>query len=143
MPVRSVIGVPNKSTRIAPRIDHYVFDVDSAVLAAHLKGALAAEHGLSALAAGATYLTGSSPIVDDAALACFEVTDALPMETRKLSRHLAERSIGRLEIKKRGVEIDPEHLRRELKLRGDRTATLLIANSGGRTLAILAQRVDP
>ena len=36
----------------------------------------------------------------------------------------ATASIGQLEIKKRGVDIDPEKLRRDLKLRGDNAATL-------------------
>jgi hypothetical protein len=141
LPARTVIGISSQPTPISTSIDRFVFDTDPAVLAAHLKGEVAAEHELRALAAGATYLTGPNPIVDDAALACFEVTEVLPMETRKLARHLAERGIGRLEIKKRGVDIDPERLRRELKLRGDNAATLLIANSGGRVVSILAQRV--
>jgi uncharacterized protein (DUF885 family) len=50
---------------------------------------------------------------------------------------LRERGIGRLEIKKRGIEIDPEKLRRELKPRRDNLATLLITPLSGR----LAQRI--
>jgi hypothetical protein len=53
---------------------------------------------------------------------------------------LAERAIGRLEIKKRSVDIDPEKLRRELKLRGDNAATLLVTRTGESLVAILAQR---
>ena len=46
-----------------------------------------------------------------------------------------------LEIKKRGVDIDPEKLRRDLKLRGDNAATLLITRIAGRATAILAMRL--
>jgi hypothetical protein len=137
---RTIIGLPNQSIPVVPAPDRYVFDIDSAVLAAHLKGALAAEHDLSALDRGQTYLTGPRPI-DDAALACFEVDEVFPLETRKLARLLAERGIGQLEIKKRGVDIEPEKLRRDLKLRGDNAATLLVAQVNNRSVAILAHRV--
>jgi THUMP domain-like len=137
---RTVVGEPNVAVAIVDRVEQYVFDVDAAVLAAHLKGALAAEQGLHALGAGSTYLTGPRA-VDDFALSCFEVVDVLPLEMRKLADYLREHRVGQLEIKKRGVEIEPEKLRRELKLRGDNAATLLVTPVAGRHAAIVAQRV--
>jgi hypothetical protein len=121
-------------------LENYIFDVDPAVLAAHLKGTLAAECNLSALGQGSTYLTGSAPI-RDAALDCFQVHEVLPLRIGSLAKHLRERNIGRLEIKKRGVDVDPDRLRRELKLRGNNSATLLITSIAGRPAAILAQRL--
>ena len=138
---RTLTGAPNQPIPIADKPDHYVFDVDPAVLAARLTGVLAAEHDLSALDSGPSYLTGPRSI-DDAALACFEVADVLPLQLRKLALALRERSIGQLEIKKRGVNIDPERLRRDLKLRGDQSATLLITRIASRPSAILARRVS-
>jgi hypothetical protein len=137
---RTLVGEPNRPVSVAQQVARYIFDVDPAVLAAHLKGVVAAEHGLLALADGPTYLTGPLPIAD-VALACFEVDDVLPFEPRKLARYLAERSIGQLEIKKRGVEIDLEKLRRELKLRGDNAATLFVARIGGRSTAVVGNRI--
>jgi hypothetical protein len=107
---RTITGAPHQVTPTTDRLDHYVFDIDPAVLAAGLKSALAAEHGLSTLSSDPTYLTGPRPL-DDAALACFEVADVLPMQTRKLAVYFRERSVGELDIKKRGVDIDPEKLR--------------------------------
>jgi hypothetical protein len=46
-----------------------------------------------------------------------------------------------LEIKKRAVREEPEPLRRQLALTGDRAAVLLLAPVKERTTAILAQRV--
>ncbi len=138
--LRTIVGQRDQSIQIADRPDRYVFDIDSAVLAARLKGALAAEHGLSALGDGPTYLTGPHAIAD-AALACFAVEEVLILQSHILARHLRSRSIGRLEIKKRGVDIDPEKLRRELRLHGDNWATLLITRVSGRPAAILAHRV--
>ena len=66
-------SAPRSVTGAAERSDHdhlacrpLCFDVDPAVTAARLTGALAAEHNLAALAAGSTYLTGPTAI-DDAA----------------------------------------------------------------------------
>jgi len=136
---RTIVGKPNRPLSVVEQVDRYVFDVDAAVLAAHLKGILAAEHTLSGLSNGPTYLTGPRAI-QDAALSCFEVRDVLPFEPRKLAKHLAEHSIGRIEIKKRGVEIDLEKLRNELRLRGENEATLLITSSHRGFIAIVARR---
>lgn len=138
--LRTIVGRPKQPVKITGKLDRYVFDLDPAVLAAKLKGALAAEHQLCALSVGASYLTGPSAI-DDFALACFEVDDVVPMRVNKLAQLLRGRGIGQLEIKKRGVDIDPEQLRRELNLRGDNEATLLITPVAGRPTAILGRRV--
>jgi hypothetical protein len=139
-PPRTITGTPRQQVNLAPMPHHYVFDIDAAVLAAKLKGALAAEHNLTALSAGPTYLTGDHPLADPA-LACFAVEEVVPFRIDKLAKFLRQRSIGGLEIKKRGVDFDPERLRRDLKLRGDNTATLLITPLVRRPTAILAQRL--
>jgi hypothetical protein len=137
---RTITGQPNHPISVVPKVNQYVFDLDPAVLAANLKGALAFQFALSSLADGPSYLTGPRPI-HDAAIACFDVDDVFPFDTAKLARHLADRAIGQLEIKKRGVDLDPDRLRRELNLRGDNVATLLVTRAGERTIAILAHRV--
>jgi len=137
---RSIVGQPKLPVSLVDKPDRYVFDIDAAVLAAKLKGALAAEHELNALGAGPTYLTGPQRVTD-AALAAFEVEDVMPQKTRLLAEHLRARKIGTLEVKKRGVEVDPEKLRKELRLSGDDSATLLITQIAGRTAAIVARRL--
>jgi len=137
---RSIVGQPDQFIPTAEKLERFVLEPDPAVLAAHLTGALAAEHGLAAVAAGPSYLTGGDPVVD-AALACFEVEEVLPMKMRAIAQYLRDRGIGRLEIKKRGLDLDPERTRRELKLRGDGEATLLFTPLAGRQVAILARRI--
>jgi hypothetical protein len=139
---RTITGHPKQPIPIADKPNKYVFDIDPAVLAAKLKGVLAAEHNLTALSAGSTYLTSDNPITDPA-LTCFAVEEVIPFRVDKLAKHLAAHNIGQLEIKKRGVDLNPEKLRRNLKLRGDNSATLLITPIANRATAILAQRVSP
>jgi hypothetical protein len=137
---RTIFGRPDHTVPITEELGDYVFDIDPAIRAAHLQGALAAELNLSALAAGPSYLSGNSPIADPA-LSCFKIEDVLPLRVRAIAQHLRERGIGRLEIKKRGVDSDPEKLRRDLKLHGNNTATLLVTRIADRPAAIVAQRL--
>ena len=72
----------------------------------------------------------------------FRVIERLPIDEKKLSRALATRGIGTLEIKKRGVDIDPATLRRRLKLRGDSSAVLVLTRIDGERTALLCERCD-
>ena len=60
-----------------------------------------------------------------------------------LRRELSARGIGSLEIKKRGVDIDPAQFRTRLGLRGPGSATLVLTRLAGARVAILAERVTP
>jgi hypothetical protein len=137
---RSIVGLPGEEPPLAERIGRYLFEPDAAVLAAKLERQLAAEHALAAIAPGVAYWTGDRPILDTA-LDCFAVREVVPFRVPALRAWLRSREIGTLEIKKRGVDLDPARLRRELNLAGPQSATLLVARIGKRVTAILADRV--
>lgn len=151
-PLRTVVGRNGEDTsgegRLESRSDatdavrRFLFEPHAAVLAAGLAAALADEYGLAPLTAGGGYLTGDAPLADPA-LAAFEVQDVLPLDTRRLKRYLREAKIGRLEVKKRGLDVDPHRLQRQLEGRGERRATLLVARVGRSVRAIVARRVAP
>jgi hypothetical protein len=125
--------------RVVEQIGRFVFEPHAAVLAAELSTALAHKYGLAPLSAAGVYLTGdASP--DDSALSAFEVRDVLPFDVKKLRGYLREAGIGRLEIKKRGVEIDPGKVRQQLQGPGDEHATLLITRIGSLVRAIVGAR---
>jgi hypothetical protein len=138
---RTVTGTPNQPIAVTTQLNQYIFDIDPAVLAAHLKAAIAAEHDLNAFSRGPTYLTGPAP-VSDPALQCFHIDEVLPLRVKPLAALLRDRRIGQLELKKRGVDIELEPFRQKLKLRGDNAATLLITPVAGRPTAVLAHRVS-
>lgn len=121
-------------------IGHYLFEPDAAVLAARLVPTLCAELGLTAIAPGAAYLTGDV-LQRDATVQCFEVSDVLPFDLKRVKALLRQRGIGRLEVKKRGVPHDPEQLRRQLRVPGAERGTLLITSVRGVGTAILARRM--
>lgn len=120
--------------------ERFLCEPHNAVLAAGLVAELAAEHGLSALAADVAYLV-SPRAVDDPALACFEVLEDWPFDLKRLRSALRQRRIGHLEVKKRGLKLDPERVRQSLRPAGDRSATLLIAPCAGQVRAFLARRL--
>lgn len=139
-PPRTIAGVPQPLPAVQPP-GEYLYEPDAAVLAADLFSVLAAEHHLAPLAAAGVYLTGD--LVHDPALAAFRIREVLPFDRKQLRAALRERNIGRLEIKKRGVQDTPEKIRKDLDLRGDQAAVLIVTPLAGKVAAILADRVGP
>jgi len=71
----------------------------------------------------------------------FRVIERFPIDVKTLKRELAARDIGTLEVKKRGVDIDPAAFRQKLGLRGALAATLILTRVAGERVALLAERV--
>ena len=118
----------------------FVHEPDGAVIRARLIGEVARSLEAGMLSEQIAYLTSDAALTSPF-VSSFRVREVLPAEVRALSRALRERGIGRLEIKKRGVDIDPATFRTALKLRGDDSATLLLTRVESKRLTILADRV--
>lgn len=118
----------------------YVHEPDGAIIRARLVGEVARAQRAGMLSPGIAYSTG-----DEAAPSPFSTTfrvrEVLPFETKALARALRERGIGILEIKKRGVDVDPARLRTALKLRGTESAALILTRIAERRTALLVDRV--
>lgn len=118
----------------------YLHEPAGAVIRARLIGDVARTLEAGMVADGIAYLTSdtalTSPFVQT-----FRIRETLPADVKQLSRALREREIGTLEIKKRGIDIDPATLRPRLKLRGSEAATLILTRIDGRRVALLADRV--
>jgi SAM-dependent methyltransferase len=119
-------------------LGRWLHEPDGAVIRAHLIDVLAARIDARLLDASIAYLTTDHP-VDTPFARSYEVLEALPFDTRRLRALLRERGVGRLTVKKRGADIDPERLRRELLRghRGDAEATLVITRVAAVHTALL------
>lgn len=117
-----------------------LYEPDPAVIRARLIGDVARSLGARMLAPGIAWMTGDD-VVPTPFASAFAVSEVLPLQVSKLARELRARGIGRLEIKKRGVDLDPAALRSQLRLRGDESATLICTRIGDARRAILADRV--
>lgn len=118
----------------------FVHEPDGAVIRARLIGEVARSLEAGMLAPGIAYLTSDAALTSPF-VSSFRIREELPTDTKKLARALRERGIGTLEIKKRGVDVDPAVLRTRLSLRGDESATLLLTRIAGRRRVLLADRV--
>lgn len=118
----------------------WIVDPDGAVVRAGLVRHYAARHGLWQLDPDIAYLSGDRlpPGVRG-----FEVLEALPFDERRLRQVLAARGCGALEVLVRGVRLDPDALRRRMRLRGDRPVSVIVARIGsgaaGRATAFVCR----
>ncbi|OCG76215.1 class I SAM-dependent methyltransferase [Microbacterium sediminis] len=118
----------------------FLHEPDGAVIRARLVGDVARALRAGPVAPGIAYLTGDAAITSPF-VQSFRVREILPADPKGLAKALRTRGIGTLEIKKRGVDVDPAALRTRLGLRGDASATLLLTRVGGKRIAVLADRV--
>ena len=108
----------------------YLYEPDAAVIRSHLVGDLAEQLGLNIFSNEIAYLSGDKE-VSSPWLKGYEVLENLVFDRKKLKAYLREKNIGTLEIKKRGADITPEQLRRELDPRGSESATLIVTRVDG------------
>lgn len=124
----------------ARELGAYLHEPDGAVIRARLIGDVARTLEAGMLEEHIAYLTSDAALTSPF-VSSFRVRETLPADVKGLSKALRARGIGRLEIKKRGVDIDPAAFRTKLKLQGDESATLFVTRIGSKRTAILADRV--
>lgn len=121
-------------------LGEFLHEPDGAVIRARLIGDAARMLEAGMLDEKIAYLTGdaalTSPFVQS-----FRVRETMPANVKAINTALRRNDIGTLEIKKRGMDIDPAQLRRKLQLRGSAAATLILTRTATGRMAILADRV--
>ena len=133
----TVIGAPPLPVRDLGR---YIYEPAGAVIRAGALPELGQQLGAGLLHAQVAYLTNDQLCSTPFATA-FEVRQRLPFHLKALRTWVREAQIGVLEIKKRGVDIDPADLRRRLRLAGPTTATLVISPTPKGVAATVVERV--
>jgi len=121
-------------------LGEYIYEPDGSVIRARLIGDLARQLDARMLSESIAYLTADTAVATPFA-SCFRVIDTFPHDEKRLRKELSARGIGTLEIKKRGVDIDPAQLRKKLALKGSASATLILTRVAGHHLALLCERV--
>lgn len=109
-------------------VDKFLYEPKPAILAGQLAPSWALSHDLQYIHSGVAYFTSDFASKLSGGT-CYEILEELPFDLKKIKRHLKQHDIGRLEIKKRGVDTTPEQLRKKLKPRGKNGATLIIAGN--------------
>lgn len=119
-------------------LEEYVMEPDGAVIRAGLVGPLAASVGAHLVDPRIAYLTRATEVRTPFART-YRVLESLPYSTSRLAAALRARGVGRVEIKKRGVDVVPERLRPQLKLRGTEAATVILTRIADRHTAMIVE----
>jgi len=118
------------------RVGDYLIDPDGAVVRAGLVRQYGHRHGLEQLDPHIAYLAGTAVPPGERG---FRVLEQLPVKDRALRTALSARNCGRLEILVRGLDVDPDRLRKRLKLSGDEAYALILTRIGRTGVAFLCE----
>ena len=119
-------------------VGRYLYEPDGAVIRAGLVTAVADGVGGGLVDEHIAYVTGEQAFTTPFA-SSYEVLEELPYKEKALRAALRARGVGRLTIKKRGVDVVPEQLRKRLDLTGDEEATLMMTRVAGKGTALLVR----
>ncbi|MEI8408335.1 MULTISPECIES: class I SAM-dependent methyltransferase [unclassified Kribbella] len=119
----------------------YIYEPDGAVVRAGLVTAVAAAVDGWLLDHRIAYVTAAK-LVPTALASTYEVVEELPYKEKALRSWVRTHGIGTLEIKKRGVDLDPAQLRKKLAPKGSASATLIITRIGRDAVAYSCRRVS-
>lgn len=135
----AVASMPEPA-EVAP-IGAFLYEPDGAVVRAGLVDELARLIRATRVASGIAYLSASwhmpTPFAD-----AFAVREVLPYDEKVLRAWVRDRGVGTLEIKKRGIDVDPAVLRRRLKPKGSARATLVLTPTASGAAAVVCDRLS-
>ena len=134
--VRRATVLPSGATVTGPEpndipinaIGRYLHEPDDAVVRARLVRCVAEEIGATMIDADIAYLTSDAP-ADSPMVTSFRIDEVMPFNLKRLRSRLTDLDVGVVTIKKRGSPITPEELRPRLRLRGSRSATLILTRT--------------
>lgn len=116
----------------------FLYDPDPAVVRSHLVAEFAETIGGRLADPEIAYVYTDEP-ADTPYGRRLEITDVLPFSLKRLRALLRERGVGRLEIRKRGSALEPEQLRRDLRLAGPAAASLVLTRVAGAPTVLLCR----
>ncbi|MFJ5221453.1 SAM-dependent methyltransferase [Streptomyces sp. NPDC088400] len=128
-------GLPDPPVR---RTGRFLYEPDGAVIRAHLVAEVAEELAGGLIDETIAYITADELRPTPYATA-YEITDELPFNLKRLKALLREREVGVLTVKKRGSAVEPEELRRRVKLKGPNAATVFLTRVAGAPTMLIGR----
>lgn len=123
--------------RVAPP-GRFLLEPDGAVIRAHLVAEVCSLVDGWLLDSSIAYVAGGAA-VPTAFGRWYEVLEVLPFSLKRLREVLRSHDAGPLVVKKRGTAVEPETLRRQLKLTGSREVTVVLTRSAGAQVALVVR----
>jgi SAM-dependent methyltransferase len=115
-----------------------LYEPDGAVIRAGLVTAVAAGVNGGLVDEHIAYVTSDDAFSTPFARS-YEVLEELPFKEKQLKAALRARGVGRLTIKKRGVDVVPDDLRKRLSLHGEQDATIVMTRVAGKGTCLLVR----
>jgi hypothetical protein len=120
----------------------FLLEPDGAVIRAHLVAELCQQVGGWLLDSSIAYVAADRPEPTPFGT-WWEVLEVLPFSLKGLRERLRAYDAAQVVVKKRGTAVEPEQLRRQLKLRGTREVTVVLTRSAGAQVALVVRQVRP
>jgi hypothetical protein len=117
-----------------------LYEPDGAVIRAGLVGQVAAAVGGRLVDRTIAYVTADK-LVRTPLATPYAVEEVFGFQLKALRTWLRDRGVGRLTIKKRGTAVEPEQLRRQLRLEGPNEATIVLTRIAGRQSVVVVRPV--
>jgi SAM-dependent methyltransferase len=114
----------------------FLLDPDGAVVRAHLVAELAAQLDGWLLDPTIAYISADNPTPTPFGR-WYAVLETLPFGLKPLRQRLRAYDAGPLVVKKRGTAVEPDVLRRQLKLAGSTEVTVVLTRVSGRQTALI------
>ncbi|MEU5030002.1 THUMP-like domain-containing protein [Streptomyces milbemycinicus] len=132
----TLLGTPLLPDPEPGPVGRWLYEPDGAVIRAHLVADVAARIGGRLIDPTIAYVTADDLRPTPYAHA-YEITDVLPFNLKKLKALLRERKVGVLTVKKRGSAVEPEELRKKLRLEGVNSCTVFLTRVSGAPTMLL------
>ncbi len=124
----------------SPQLCTYLYEPYKQVIRSGLIGTLAEQYSLSLIDPMIAYLT-SDFLVSHPMLKSYLVLDTCPIGPKNVKKMLKKHDIGHLDIKKRGIRVDPAQEIKKLKAKGSKSGILFYTLQNDIPIIILAQKV--
>ncbi|MEU5420472.1 methyltransferase domain-containing protein [Streptomyces sp. NPDC001407] len=122
-------------------VGRYLYEPDGAVIRAHLVAEVAEDLAGGLIDETIAYVT-SDELRPTPYATPYEITDVLPFNLKHLKKLVREREIGVAVIKKRGSAVEPEELRKKLKLEGVNSCVIVLTRVAGAPTMLLGHPVQ-
>lgn len=137
-PAIASADAPTRQAEAGP-LDAYLFEPDPAVIRSGMIARLCELTGTHLVSPSIAYMTGPEP-VDSPFLTGFRVLAQTPLRVKAIRAALREMDAGHVEVKKRGADIDPAALQKQLQGPGSHNVVVIATRVGAAHRAIIATR---
>ncbi|MGI5147548.1 THUMP-like domain-containing protein [Plantactinospora sp. CA-294935] len=137
--LHELTGDGSRRAPVGP-VRRYLYDPDPAVVRAHLVAEFAGTVGGTLADPEIAYVYADAARPTPYAR-CLEVVESLPFSLKRLRARLRDLDVGRAEILKRGSALEPERLRRDLRLAGSKPISLVLTRIADAPTVLLCRPV--